>query len=73
MTNVSSLEGLIACVLIFICSCALIRRVRSLKSMINWKQFGPLSIFHKASVIGTRLKVQIALGCAVLAIYILIR
>jgi hypothetical protein len=73
MTNVSSLEGLLSCVLIFICSCALIRRVKVLKSVLNWKQFGPLSIFHKAAVIGTRLKLYVSLGCTILAVYVLIR
>jgi hypothetical protein len=75
MTNLSSFEGLLSCVLIFICSCTHIRRVRALKPMINsaLKQFGPLSIFHKASVIGIRLQVQIALLALIIAIYILLR
>jgi hypothetical protein len=73
MTNASSLEGLVSLVFVFICSCALLRRVKSLKSILSWKQFGPLSIFHKASVIGRRLKYQIALGCLILGFYILLR
>ena len=75
MTNVSTFEGLLSCVLIFVCSCAHLRRVRALKPVINsaLKQFGPLSIFHKASVIGIRLQVPISLSCIALAIYILIR
>lgn len=73
MTNVSSLEGLLSCVIIFIISCALVRRVKVLKSIISWKDFGILSIFHKGSVIGTRLKVQISISCILLAIYILLR
>lgn len=73
MTNVSSLEGLISLVLVFICSCALIRRVRSIRSILNWQHFGPLSIFHKASVIGIRLKHQIAIACVVLAVYVIVR
>lgn len=73
MTNVSSLEGLLACVIVFICSCALVKRVRAFRSIIGWKQFGPLSIFHKASVIGLRLKIQIAIACVVLGLYVLIR
>eukprot|EP01033_Poteriospumella_lacustris_P013078 gene13078-gene13961 len=72
MTNVSSLEGLVALVLVFICSCALIRRVRSVRGILSWRQFGPLSIFHKASVVGIRLKFQIALICVGLSIYLLI-
>lgn len=73
MTNASSLEGFITLVLIFISSCALIRRVRSVRNILNWQNFGPLSIFHKAAIIGIRLKYQISLICCVLAFYILIR
>lgn len=75
MTNISSFEGLLSCVLIFICSCTHIRRVRALKPMVHsaLKQYGPLSIFHKASVIGVRLQVPIALCCIAVAIYILLR
>ena len=75
MTNVADLEGFVACVLIFICSCAHIRRVRALKPFIKsaLKQFGPLSIFHKASVIGLRLQIPIGLACVIVALYILVR
>ncbi len=73
MTNVGTLEGLTAMVLVFICSCALIKRVRPIRGILTWRQFGPLSIFHKASVIGIRLKKQIAAACIVLAIYIIIK
>lgn len=72
MTNVSSFEGLLACVLILICTCAHISRVKSLKSLLNWKQFGLLSIFHKAAVIGIRLQLQIGLICLILSAYMLI-
>ena len=75
MTNVSTFEGLLSCVLIFICSCAHLRRVKALKPLINnaVKQFGPLSIFHKASVIGLRLQVPIGILCITVAIYIIVR
>jgi hypothetical protein len=75
MTNVSTFEGLLSCVLIIICSCAHIRRVRALKPVINsaLKQYGPLSIIHKASVIGLRLQIPISIICVVLAVYILVR
>jgi hypothetical protein len=73
MTNATSLEGLLSLVLVFISSCALIRRVKSFRSILNWKQFGPLSIFHKASVIGRRLRYQMAIVCFGLALYILLR
>ena len=75
MTNVSTFEGLLSCVLIFICSCVHLRRVKALKPVINnaLKQFGPLSIFHKASVIGIRLQVPIGVLCISLAVYIILR
>jgi uncharacterized membrane protein len=73
MTNVSAFEGLLACALIFICTCAHIKRVKVLKPLINdqFRHFGPLSIFNKAAVIGIRLQVQIGISCIVLAIYML--
>jgi len=74
MTNVTTLEGLLSVVLIFICSCVHIRRVRALKFItLSWNQFGPLSIFHKASVIGIRLSPVVAVLCFALAVYILLR
>ena len=73
MTNIYSLEGLLSFVLIFIFSCTLIRRIKVLKSITDWKNLGILSIFHKASVIGTRLKLPVMLLCIILAIFILIK
>ncbi len=73
-TNISTLEGLSSLVLVFICSCVFLRRVRALKSIaLQWKPFGPLSIFHKASVIGQRLSSFVATLCVILAIYVLVR
>jgi hypothetical protein len=75
MTNATNFEGFFACVLIFICTCVHLRRVKSLKQIINsyFKQFGPLSIFHKSSVLGIRLQIPIAIICITLSIYIIIR
>ena len=73
MTNVTSFEGLLSFFLIFICTCTFLRRVKALRGLTNeWKNFGPLSILHKASVVGFRLKVPVAVACTVLAGYILI-
>ena len=71
MTNVSDFEGLLACVLIFICTCAHIKRIKVLRPLINWRQFGPLSIFSKAAVIGIRLQVQVGILCLILSFYML--
>ena len=75
MTNVSTIEGLISCVLVFITTCVHIRRIRALKPIINSavKQFGPLSIIHKASVIGIRLQIPVGIVCIILGLFILIR
>ena len=52
MTNASNFEGLLSLVLIFIASCVHINRVKALKPILSteFKNYGPLSIFHKASV-----------------------
>ena len=74
MTNVSTFEGLLSVVLVFICSCVHIRRLRALKFItLTWNHYGPLSIFHKASVIGLRLSIVVGAACFALALYILIR
>lgn len=73
MTNIQSLEGLIATVLIVIITCVHIKRITILKSYLNLREFGPLSIFNKAAVIGLRLQLQIGIICIALALYILIR
>jgi hypothetical protein len=73
MTNLANLEGLFACILVFAISCVHVRRIRVLKRFVESKQYGPTSILHKASVIGIRLQLQIALLAAGLGFYILLR
>lgn len=75
MTNATNIEGLISIVLIFVASCVHVNRVKALKPILSTdlKLMGPLSIFHKASVVGIRLKWPISIFCAILAFYILIR
>jgi hypothetical protein len=74
MTNISSVGGLLCCILLFICSCVHIRRVKALKHMLVLaKESGPFSIFHKASVVGIRLQVQLGISCIILAIFILLK
>lgn len=71
MTNVSSFEGLATVVLVFICSCAHVRRVKALRPLTTLTLTGPLSLFHKASVIGLRLKEAVGCICIFLGFYIL--
>ena len=73
MTNITDGVGLLTLLLLTICSCVHFRRVKALKHMIiSAKQGGPFDIFYKASVIGVRLQVPIALACVVLGVYILL-
>ena len=75
MTNASNFEGLMALVFIIIASCVHVYRVKALKPILAtaFKRYGPLSIFHKASVVGIRLKWPISFLCMILSFYILIR
>jgi hypothetical protein len=71
MTSVSSLEGLSAAFLVFLCTCAHVRRVKALRPLTAlW--VGPFSLFHKASVIGLRLKEAVGAVCIALGLYILL-
>ena len=73
MTNISNLDGLIAALLVFVCSCVMLRRVKAMQPLFMRQQFGPLSVLLKASVIGTRLATPIAFACFALALYILLQ
>lgn len=73
MTNISNLDGLIAGLLVFVCSCVMLRRVKAMQTLFMRQQFGPLSVLHKASVIGTRLATPIACIAIALAVYIIWR
>jgi hypothetical protein len=75
MTNASNLEGLVVIVLVFIATCVHINRIKRLKQIFStsFKRLGPLSIFHKASVIGIRLMYPISFLSMMLAIYIVVR
>ncbi|KAK3101378.1 hypothetical protein FSP39_003105 [Pinctada imbricata] len=47
------------------------RRVPRLKQWFLSEKKGFLGIFYKASVIGTRLHISVALSCIVMAVYVL--
>ncbi|KAH9507475.1 hypothetical protein Btru_058191 [Bulinus truncatus] len=72
MTNAYSFEGLVILSLLIICTCAYMRRVPRLKQWFLSERKGFLGVFYKASVIGTRLHVGVALTCSLMAIYVLI-
>ncbi|CAM9907729.1 unnamed protein product [Heterosigma akashiwo] len=72
MTNISSPEGFLSVVLLFICSCAYIRRVPRLRSWFLTEKRGPWGIFYKASVIGSRLHWVVSFSCLMTALYIIV-
>jgi hypothetical protein len=73
MTNITNLDGLISCIVIMLCSCVLLRRVKAMHPLFMKKQFGPLSVLLKASVIGTRVAGPLSCFAMVLAVIILLR
>ncbi|KAJ8047301.1 Protein kish-B [Holothuria leucospilota] len=71
MTNVYSFDGLLIFALLVICTCAYMRRVPRLKQWFLSEKKGFLGIFYKASVIGTRLHLPVAVACVTMGFYIL--
>jgi len=70
--NAYSFEGMIVVVLLFICLCAYMRRVKRLKEFFLGDKNGPMGTLYKASIIGTRLHWAVSLSCLAMAFYILI-
>lgn len=71
MTNAYSVEGFLAAILIFLCTCTHIRRVKAIKPYVLAHPVGFWGIVYKASVIGIRLQKPIAGMCVLLAGYLL--
>ncbi|XP_022298860.1 protein kish-B-like [Crassostrea virginica] len=71
MTNAYSFEGVLVFSLLVICTCAYMRRVPRLKQWFLSEKKGFFGVFYKASVIGTRLHVPVALTCILMAFYLL--
>lgn len=72
MTSISTLYGLLSCIILFICSCVHFKRIKALKYFIEVsKEHGPFSIFQKAAIVGIRLQYQIGIISIILAILIL--
>ncbi|XP_041347697.1 protein kish-B-like [Gigantopelta aegis] len=72
MTNAYSFDGLLVFSLLVICTCAYMRRVPRLKQWFLTEKKGFLGVFYKASVIGTRLHIAVALSCMLMAVYVLV-
>lgn len=71
MTNLSNPEGLLACIVVFLCTCVHARRVKVLKPFLENVKDGPLGILHSAGIVGMRLQFQIFIFGLGLAAYIL--
>eukprot|EP00037_Helgoeca_nana_P023716 m.246766 g.246766 ORF g.246766 m.246766 type:complete len:74 (+) comp26436_c0_seq1:330-551(+) len=69
--NAYSLDGMIVIVLLFICLCAYMRRVKRLKEFFLTEKNGPMGSLYKASIIGTRLHWAVSLSCLAMSVYVL--
>jgi len=64
--------GILAIVLLFICSSTFLFRVPKLRPILFQSKSGLLGILYKCAIIGTRLGKQVAITTALTAIYIAI-
>ncbi|KPP58297.1 protein kish-B-like [Scleropages formosus] len=71
MTNVYSFDGILVFGLLFICTCAYLKKVPRLNHWLLSEKKGIWGIFYKAAVIGTRLHFAVALCCLAMAFYVL--
>ncbi|KAK2821306.1 hypothetical protein Q7C36_020649 [Tachysurus vachellii] len=71
MTNVYSFDGILVFGLLFICTCAYLKKVPRLNSWLLSEKKGVWGVFYKAAVIGTRLHVVVALSCLCMAFYMI--
>jgi hypothetical protein len=72
MTNAWSWPGFVSVMLLATCTCACLRRVPRLSSMLLSEKTGALGALYKMSIVGTRLHWQVSLACALMAMYILL-
>ncbi|KAF6038341.1 TMEM167B [Bugula neritina] len=72
MTNAYSFDGLVVFALMFISTCAYIKKVPRLKSWILSEKKGFMGVFYKAAVIGTRLHIPVSLVSALMAFYLIV-
>ncbi|XP_038676047.1 protein kish-B isoform X1 [Scyliorhinus canicula] len=68
---VYSFDGLLVFGLLFICTCAYLKKVPRLNKWLLSEKKGVWGVFYKAAVIGTRLHVPVALSCLVTGVYVL--
>ncbi|MFT7804358.1 protein kish-B-like isoform X2 [Arapaima gigas] len=71
MTNAYSFDGVLVFGLLFICTCAYLKKVPRLRSWLLSEKKGIWGVFYKGAVIGTRLHLGVALSCLATAFYVL--
>uniref|UniRef100_A0A4W3GIH4 Protein kish n=1 Tax=Callorhinchus milii TaxID=7868 RepID=A0A4W3GIH4_CALMI len=69
--TVYSFDGLLVFGLLFICTCAYLKKVPRLNKWLLSEKKGVWGVFYKAAVIGTRLHVPVAMSCIVMSVYVL--
>ncbi|ULT96010.1 hypothetical protein L3Y34_004576 [Caenorhabditis briggsae] len=69
--NAYSFDGLVVAALLFICTCAYLKRVPRVSSWLLSEKKGFFGVFYKAAVIGIRLHSFVALSCLSAAVYVL--
>jgi hypothetical protein len=72
MVTMSSLEGVTAFILLFICSCSYLRRVPRLRAYIDLETAGPAGIIFKAAIVGMRFPNFMTTACLGLAVFLLV-
>ncbi|NXW78315.1 KISHB protein, partial [Hirundo rustica] len=69
---VYSLDGLLVFGLLLVCTCAYLRKVPRLRTLLLSERRGIWGVCHKAAVIGTRLHVAVSVSCILMALYVLV-
>uniref|UniRef100_A0A4W5N5A1 Protein kish n=2 Tax=Salmoninae TaxID=504568 RepID=A0A4W5N5A1_9TELE len=70
LSSVYSLDGIVVFGILFICTCAYLKKVPRLNSWLLSEKKGVWGVFYKAAVIGTRLHHAVAITCLTMALYL---
>lgn len=71
MTNVYSFDGILVFGILFVCTCAYLKKVPRLNTWLLSEKKGVWGVFYKAAVIGTRLHIAVAALCLCMAFYLI--
>uniref|UniRef100_A0A671MYH5 Protein kish n=1 Tax=Sinocyclocheilus anshuiensis TaxID=1608454 RepID=A0A671MYH5_9TELE len=71
MTEMYSFDGILVFGLLFICTCAYLKKVPRLNSWLLSEKKGVWGVFYKAAVIGTRLHIAVAASSMCMAFYLI--